>query len=481
QLLTESLLLASLGGALGILVAFWGMRSLTAMLSTGQRYIPPHAQLNWHVLGVAVALSLLTGVLFGLAPAINSTRVNISPTLKNAPAGGAGSRTRPGLSRVLVVSQIALSLLMLVAAGLFVRTLKNLQSVELGINRENLLLFELDASKAGHKDPEISVFYNDLLQRFRTIPGTIEASLSHESLIGAGSGLDIHLPGLPPDETTRYLLVGPGFFKTMQIPILAGREIEEHDQPGSTKVAVISELFARKNFPNQNPLGRHIILDTNNIQRDMEIVGVAQSAHYGGLRRKIPPVVYMPYNQGYPPPRAVTYELRTAGDPLSYVRTAREIVHQADPRVPVTEVRTQVADIDQMLSQEITLARLCTAFAILALVIACIGLYGTVSYNVTRRTAEIGIRMALGAQRGAVVWMILREVVVLAAVSLAISVPVALSTSHLIRSFLFGMTPNDPLALAVATAILLSAALLAGYLPARKSSRIDPMIALRHE
>lgn len=481
QLLTESVLLASLGGTLGILVAIWSMRSLTTMLANGQRFIPPHAQLNWHVLSVAAVLSIMTGVLFGLAPAFDSTRLNISPALKKTPAGDAGSRTRTGLTRVLLVSQIALSLLMLVAAGLFVRTLVNLQSVELGFNRENLLLFDLDASQAGHKDPEISVFYSELLQRLRAVPGVVQASHSHESLIGAGSGLDIHLPGLPADDATRYLSVGPEFFKTMQIPILAGRGIEDQDLPDSTKVAVISELFARINFPNQNPLGRHIILDNDNLQRDMQIVGVARTAHYGRLRHGIPPVVYLPYNQGYPPPRGITYALRTAGDPLSYVNTVREIVHQADARVPVTSVRTQATEIAQALSQEITFAKLCTGFAVLALVIACVGLYGTVSYKVTLRTTEIGIRMALGAQSGAVIWMILREVVILSAVSLAISVPVALIASQLIGSFLFGMTPNDPLTLSAAITLLLSAALLAGYLPARRGSRIDPMIALRQD
>lgn len=481
QLLTESTLLASLGGAFGVLFAIWGMRALTAMLSNGQDVITPRAQLNWHVLCVAVALSLLTGVLFGLAPAIDSTRVNISPALKKTPAHDAGSRRRPRLGRVLLISQIALSLLMLVAAGLFVRTLVNLQSVELGFNRDNLLLFELDASKAGHKDPGISAFYGELLQRLSQVPGVVEASLSHESLIDAGSSLDIHPLGRPPDEATRYLTVGPEFFKTMQIPILAGRGIDQHDQADSTKVAVISELFARINFPNQNPLGRHIILENENIPRHMEIVGIAATAHYGSLRNRIPPVVYFPYNQGYPPPRAITYELRTAANPLAYVNTVCEIVHQADARVPVTGVRTQVAEIDQALSQEITFARLCTGFGVLALVIACVGLYATVSYSVARRIGEIGIRIALGAQPGAIVWMVLREVVVLAAVGLAIGVPVALSTSHLIRSFLFGMKPNDPLALTIAIAILLSAALLAGYLPARKSSRIDPVIALRYD
>ncbi len=214
----------------------------------------------------------------------------------------------------------------------------------------------------------------------------------------------------------------------------------------------------------------------------MEIIGVSANAHYGGLKHEVPPVVFIPYNQGtFPPLQQMTYALRTGGDPLAYVKTVREIVRQADSRVPVTNVKTQAAEIDQTINQEITFAKLCTGFAILALVIACVGLYGTMAYTVARRTGEIGIRMALGAQRGAVVWMVLREVLMLAAIGLAMGVPTALGTSKFVESFLFGMKPNDPRALTLAAAILLGAALLAGYVPARKASRIDPITALRHE
>jgi macrolide transport system ATP-binding/permease protein len=213
----------------------------------------------------------------------------------------------------------------------------------------------------------------------------------------------------------------------------------------------------------------------------MEIVGVARDARYGGLKTKIRPVVYVPYDQGYPAPNDMAFALRTAGDPLSYVRSVRETVRRADPRLPVSDVQTQTAEIAADMSQETTLASLCSAFALLALTISCVGLYGTMSYTVVRRTGEIGIRMALGAHRRAVVWMVLREVALLALAGLAISLPAALVTSKFIESFLFGMKPNDPLALALAVAILLSAALLAGYVPARRAARIDPMIALRHE
>jgi predicted permease len=271
----------------------------------------------------------------------------------------------------------------------------------------------------------------------------------------------------------------------MQIPILAGRDFEERDRTGSPAVAVINQVFAKANFGDRNPMGRHLILreagEAGRVARDMEIVGVSGNARYGGLKRDIPPVVYLPYNQGYPQLAEMVYALRTSGNPLRYANSVREIVQQADARVPVSEIRTQVADIDQTINQEITFAELCSGFAILALVIACVGLYGAVSYNVARRTGEIGIRMALGAHRGKVVRMVLREVLILTAVGLAIGMATALATSKFVASFLFGMKPNDPLALTLAVLTLLGAALLAGYMPARKASRIDPMTALRHE
>ena len=485
QLLTESVLLACLGGTLGLVVAVWGLRFLTLLLGNGQENFTLHAELNWHVLTATFAVSLVCGALFGLAPAIQATRADVMPTLKETRAGESRKRASVGflrvnLSHVLVVSQIAISLLLLVSAGLFVRTLSNLQSIQVGFNRDNLLLFELNAAQAGHRDPETAEFYADLRRRFEAVPGVLKATLSHASLIGAGRGLPISVSGTPT-RGTRILNTGPAFFTTMQIPMILGREIEDRDRAGSPAVAVVNELFAKTYFGDQNPIGRQIALGGRN-PRNMEIIGVSANAHYGRLKAETPPVVYIPYNQGsFPPLAQMTYALRTNGDPLQYVKTVREIVHQADPRVPLTSVKTQVAEIDQTMNQEMVLAKLCTGFALLALIIACVGLYGTMAYTVARRTGEIGIRMALGAPRGAVVWMVLREVLMLAAVGLAISVPTALGMSQLIKSFLFGMKPNDPVALMLAVAILLSAALLAGYVPARKASRIDPMIALRHE
>ena len=481
QLLTESVLLAALGGALGVLFSIWGIRFLTLLLANGSDNVTLSAELNWHVLAVTAGLTLLTGLLFGLAPAIQSTRVDVMPALKEVRAGRVRSRWRISLSHVLVVSQIALSLLILMAAGLFIRTLSNLQSVQLGFNRENLLLFQLNARQAGHRDAEIASFYADLQARLTAVPGVRNVSLSHESLVNAGTSSPISLPGAEQDLSTRLLYVGPGYLTTMQIPMLLGREIGERDQPGSQAVAVVSELFAKKNFGGKNPVGEHLTMGGRD-PRDMEIIGVAKDARYGGLKGDVPPVVYIPYNQGSQKfVGQMTYALRTSGDPLSYVNTVRELAHQADARVPVSNITTQTVQIDATISQEIAFAKLCAVFAILALAIACVGLYGTMSYNVARRTNEIGIRMALGAQRGGVIWMVLRQVFLLAIVGLAIGVPAALAASKLVESFLFGMKPNDPLTISVAIAVLVAATVMAGYAPARRASKIDPMVALRHD
>ena len=267
----------------------------------------------------------------------------------------------------------------------------------------------------------------------------------------------------------------------MQIPLLAGREINEHEQPGSLPVVVVNETFAETNFGRRNPIAQRIAIWNRATSREVQIVGVSRNARDGGVKQSFRPVVYVPYNQGDLPLDKMVYALRTAGEPLAYVDTVREIVHRADAHVPLSKINTQAAEIDQTINQEIVFAKLCTAFAILALVIACVGLYGTISYNVARRTGEIGIRMALGAERARVLRMILREGLLLAAAGLAIGMATALGASKFVASFLYGMKANDPLALTLAVTTLLAAALLAGYVPAHKASRIDPMNALRHE
>jgi len=479
QLLTESVMLASLGGAFGVLFAIWGVRALTFLFLNGQENFTLHAKLNWNVLSVTAALAVVCGLLFGLAPAIQSTRPDVMPALKNGRGGGPRRRAQ----HVLVVAQIAISFLILVAAGLFVRTLNKLHSVQLGYARENILLFSLNARQAGHRDPEIAAFYADLRKRLESIPGVSSATLSQSSIIHAartGQAIRGEMKiGAVTIEDARVLSAGPRFLTTMQIPILAGREIDERDQPRSTPVAVISERLARTYFENENPVGRRITLPDE--KRDLEIVGVSANLRYGGLKNEEESAMTVFVAVSQFSPDRMTYALRTAGDPLRFVQSVHEIVREADSRIPVTNVVTQAAEIDRTISRELTFAKLCTGFAVLALLMACVGLYGTMSYSVARQVGEIGIRMALGAQRGSVVWMVLRRVLLLTAVGLAISVPVALSASRLVKSFLFETQPNDPATLALAGVVLLSAAILAGYAPARRASRIDPLAALRQE
>jgi predicted permease len=499
QLLTESLLLALLGGTAGVLLAIWGIQFLTTMLAAGSGNFALRAELNWHVLAAAVALTMVTGLLFGLAPAFQATQVDPMPVLKEARAGTPRSRSRLGFSfgRTLVISQMAICLLLLVGAGLFVRTLSNLQSLEMGFQRENVLVFKLNARQAGRRDPEMRSFYSDLEKRLAAIPGVLGAAMANSPLIGEGAWAWPIVPvgqERPEDApsgrgsgaartATRVLGTGPRFFSTMRIPLLAGREFDERDRMGALPVAIVNEAWVKVNLGGGNPVGHRVTsLRPRMTPRDIQIVGLVRNARYDDLTGDFPAVVYLPIEQNMDVPAdEMTFFLRTAGDPLGHASAVREIVRQADSRIPVEDLSTQAARIEREMSQEMLFARLCTAFAILALAIACVGLYGTTSYTVARRTGEIGIRMALGAPRRTVVWMVLRSVLLLAVLGLAVSLPAAVGASKLVEAFLFGVKPGDPLAVAAAVAILLSAALVAGYLPARKASRIDPMTAIRHE
>ena len=489
QLLTESVLLSSLGGLLGLAFAKWGIAALTLLIANGRDNFTLHATLNWHVLAVTIALSVGTGMLFGLAPAIQSTRVDLLSALTQTRAGEHRLRWRTwfrvSLSQVLAVSQISISLLLLVAAGLFLRTLTNLNSIALGFNQENLLLVSLNARQAGYKDDALMRFYHDLRTRFSGIPGVRSASFSNYALVSGGmNSTDVKIPGQSgQNRGTSVLNVGPGFFTTMQIPILIGREIDERDQATSPHAAVVNEIFVKTHFGGENPLGRHFGLGgVRNNAIDFEIVGVAKTARLHSLKQDIPPVTYVPNSQN---PRQslgqMVFELRAAGDPLGLSASAQQVVRQADARIPISNIVTQSRQIDQTIGQERTFAMLCTCFAVLAVLIACVGLYGMMAYSVARRTNEIGIRMALGAERARLIWMVLREVLAMAILGLSIGLPAALATSRFVQSFLFQMKPNDPLALTLAALTLLAAAVAAGYGPAWRASRIDPWTALRDE
>ena len=483
QLLTESVLLSVAGGVLGIGVAIWGIHLLTWLLSDGREGFLLRATLDWPVLCFAAGLAIVTGLVFGLAPAVQGTAGSVPPALKEARIGAGHSHFRGGMGQILVIAQIAISLLLAVGAGLFLRTLENLHSIALGFNRENLLIFKVNAGEAGYKDQALAQFYEGLAERFRAVPGVRSGGFAKFPLLaGFWNDEPMTIPGAPQRAgrglSTCIVPVDASFLATMQIPVLVGRDLNARDIR-DPRAAVISEVFARKFFPEGDAIGRHLQIGAG--KKDLEIVGIAKKTIYNSLKEDTPPVVYVPYTFDLNDLPAVWFELRSAGDPLKLAQRVREVVHEAAPSAPVTNLKTQAAQIEQTISQERTFANLCTCFAVLALIVTGVGLYGMTAYAVARRTSEIGIRMALGAERWSIVGMMLRQAVGLAAVGLAIGLVAAWQTTHIVGSFLFGVKPQDPGAIAGATVLLLVAAIAAAWGPARRAARVDPMVALRNE
>ena len=480
QLLTESVLLASIAGGLGAAVAWWGVRMLTLLLANGRANFTLHAELNWHVLAVTMGLSMVAGLLFGLAPALHATRVDIAPALKNARAAESSVRSmRFSVGPALVVAQMALSLLLLVSAGLFGRSLSALHAIETGFNRDHVLLFTIRPFTVGYKDQALNRLFEDLRGRLRELPGVREVSLSIRPLpMGGGTMAPVAIVGAPTPNTPGAVLVsvGAAFFQTMQIPLVAGREFTERDHATTPRVAVVNRRLAEL-LRVESPIGRAITLDKDRFQ----IIGVVENALSFFLKEDRRPAVYFHYLQSARPPGQMTYAIRTAGEPLDLAGPVRETVRQADSRIAIHDLKTQAVHIDQAISTEITLARLCAMFAALALVIACVGLYGTVAFNVARRTNELGIRTALGASGRHIRWMILRDVCIMLVAGLAIGIPLALAGSQYVKAFLYGIAPHDPPAIVGAVAALLASGLLAGFIPARRASRIDPLVAIRYE
>ena len=480
QMLTESVLLALAGAALGVVFAGWGVDLLTTLIGAGRANFTLHAELNWNVLAVTLALSVITGMLFGLAPAMQATRVDLAGALKQG--GLAEQRRRFGAGQILVSVQIATSLLLLVAAGLFVRTLTKLSAIEVGFNREHLLTFSVNALQSGYRDQAQVRFYETLRSRLAGLPGVRSVTTSSMLLVtGSVSQTVVNVPGGKHREKndSANMAVGPQFFTTMQIPILLGREIDERDQTAAQRVAVVNEVFAKKYFGGENPLGKRIGMESKTA--DIEIIGVSKAVKHQTLQQETPPVVYTAYGQDTANLFGTNFLVRAAGPPLALAEDVRKLVREMDSRIPVAGIDTQARVIDETIGQQRTFAALGGGFAVLAVLIACVGLYGTMAYSVARRTAEIGVRMALGAQRAKVVRMVLRDVIVVAAVGLAVGVPVAYTMSNVVGSFLFGVQPRDPAVLIGAPLVLLLAAIAAGYGPAWRASRIDPWRALRHE
>ena len=483
QLLTESLLLALLGGALGVVLSVGGTRALAALLAPGIDGALFRADLNWPVLALTFGVTVLTGVLFGLAPAVHATRVAVFPALKGArssvPEAGKGRR-RVAFGQVLVVAQIALSLVLLIGAILFAATLSNLRTTDLGFNQEGLLLATIDTTRAGYDGDAVKSFYTTLHDRLSQLPGVDSASLSWSVLAGGGAYVrSVTVPGAgAPSSDVNVQVVGRAFFETMEIAVLSGRSISDREVDAGEAVAVVDRRFAETFFPGGDPIGRTIEVQDEGALR---IVGVSANARHDAIRGDVRPVVYYTYMWDPHPLFGMTLELRAQGDPLNHAGTLRSVVRDLNPEVQVSSIRTQAANTDRSIRREILFAHLSNAFALVALVIACAGLYGTVSYAMARQTPATGIRMALGATRGIVLRRALRQVLGLGLAGLGLGIPAALVASRYIEGLLWGVAPHDPVIVAGAALAVLAAVAAAGYVPARRAANVDPMAALRSE
>jgi predicted permease len=485
QLLTESLALALLGGALGVLFAYWADAGLLKLIGTGRSAALDPGP-NLRVLAFTAAVSLLTGVLFGLAPALRSTRVELAPALKESSRNLAGTGTgqRWPLGRILVVSQFAISLLLLMGAGLFVRTLVNLQRLDLGFQRQGLLMLRLDPVAAGYAKERLGAFVEQLLERLRTLPGADAVTLSENGLFsGTESGTSILISGrqpIPdPDNNVAYDRVAPAYFAVVGIPIRIGRGIGPQDRVGSPRVAVINESMARFYFPNQNPIGQRFA-ETNMTDTVYEVVGVSRDVRDHELRGTVQRRYYSALLQSAESLSAFNVEIRTR-DPQALTEPVRAAVRSFDPRLAVLDLAPVTANIDDSIGDERLVAKLSAVFGGLALLLAAIGLYGVISYTISRRTNEIGIRMALGANHGKVLWMVLRETLLLALAGIALGLLAVLASARVVSDHLFGLSAYDPPTLAAAMAVLVAVAVVAGVIPGSRAMRVDPTEALRYE
>ena len=481
QLLTESIVLALIGGALAVPMAWWGSLVLVRMISTGDSRAPLIVDPDWRIFAFTAAVSLLTGILFGLAPAVRSVRADPGPVMKEGTRqAGRSSHT---LDRVLVVAQVALSVVLITGAGLFVRTLQKLWNVNVGYDRENVLMLSVDAKLAGYPSERAGPVYREILRRLQALPGVKSAGTSVVRPVDDQFYLvdqvdEIDGRRLPERSAIRvaWNATSPGYFSTVSTPIILGRDFELHDDETAPKVVIVSESLANSAFPNQNPIGHGL--------GEATIVGVVKDALYSGAREQPRPVLYhslfqhgrdQEYRWGF-----VSFELRY-GSLSNLPDEVRREVASVDRNLPIFRAKTLIAQAEQSLLKERLLATLSGFFGTLALLLACVGLYGMMAYAVARRTAEIGIRLALGARRDHIMWLVLRETLWLTLAGIATGVPLALWAARYAKSVLFGISTSDPLTIAVTVATLIGVAALAGYIPARRALRVDPMAALRYE
>ncbi len=486
QLLTESVLLSAAGGISGILLAHWSVQSLVAFMSRGGLW-PSHlaAHLDLRVLAFTAAASVLTGILFGLAPAFRGTRLDLTPAMKeshSALAGGASRGRWLNLGSTLVIAQVALAILVLSGAGLLVRTLKNLKSIDPGFDTRNVLLFDIDPGLNGYTGARTHSLYFQLLERLEAMPGVLSATYSFDPLLSGNIwSTGFQMQGEPKDiqHRTDGLAVGPSFFETLRIPLKVGRTFTTKDfslaQDAEWNPTVINEAFARTFFKDQNPLGR-LLSGVGGHGPSYEIVGVVGDTKYQTVRSKLAPTLYVPQPGG-----GATFQVRTAADPATIIPAVRSIVGQLDNNLPLLSIKTQSEQIEGSLFQERMIARLSSFFGGLSLLLACVGLYGLLSYEVSRQTREIGVRMALGARPRDILRFVMGQGIGLSAVGAVLGILGALGATRYLASLLYGVRPVDPPTFVVVAVILGLVAFAACYIPARRASRVDPMVALRYE
>jgi predicted permease len=487
QLLAESVLLASLGAAAGVAFAFWGARSLIAMspFAGGPgRAAGLDAPLDWRVMGFTSALALLTGMAFGLMPALRATRLNLTEEFQGGTRSlGAGSGG--GLAKSLMVVQVALSLVLLVGAGLFLRTLRNLQNVDVGFNRERLLLFSLDPGAAGRDGTESLALFDRMRDRIAQVAGVRRVSFVRVPPLSQSNWTTgINVPGYTPtgNDNVHANGIDPDYFATLEIPLLLGRPFTARDEAKAPRVAIVNQAFAKKFFGEENIVGRRIGFGGPKEALDTEVIGLIRDAQYSGVKTAPPPTMYQPFKQLYERNLGdATFVVRFAADPAALTGAVRAAVREVDADLPMFNVRTQEEQIDRLFTQERLFARLCTFFGALALLLAAVGLYGLMSYAVVRRTGEIGLRMALGALPGHVLGMIVRESMGLVILGVLLGIGAAWGATRAIATMLFGLSPNDPLTYALVAVLLITVAIIACFLPARRASKVEPMNALRSE
>jgi predicted permease len=492
QLVCESILLAFLGGVLGVLLAYWAARGLLVMASGGDTPIPLDTAPDLRLLAFAFGVSLLTGLLFGIVPALRITRVDLNPVLKDnsrgvTASGTSGRRWRFSLGKSLVAFQVGISVVLLIGAGLFVRSLANLSSVKLGYDPERLLMVRLDPRAAGYKSAAAGQLYERILERIASVPGVRAASVSQNGLFSGREGGDrISVEGYTSsnnrDLNARFDQVGPGYFETVGIPLLLGREFTRQDGGTAPRVCLINETMAKFYFGDRNAIGKHVTDEFPDTRATFEIVGVVKDAKYLNVREETPRRFYLPFFRPLDGEiESGNLMIRTNAEPSSVLSGVRREIAGMDSTLGVDTANTVSQQIDRSLTQDRLIARLSIFFGGLALLLACIGLYGVMSYAIARRTSEIGIRMALGAQRGDVLRMILSESMVMVIAGVLVGVPSAIALSRLVASRLFGLKAADPTTLSAAVLVLSAVAVIAALIPALRASRVDPLRAVRYE